>query len=92
MKKLTVSKKRRLVVPEEMDEMLIQAKKDNLTSAIMKCVEESYLRLPEQIYCLKLVISKLENEFIEEMGLDLNFKVNDIDESKPLFDININDF
>jgi len=85
-------RKRKVVVPEEISDAIYQAKKDFLISAVLKCAEQSKLDLSEQIYCIKLAACKLENDYMDEIGLDLNFHFEDLDEDKNIWDMNFDDF
>ena len=85
-------RKRKVVVPEEISDAIYQAKKDFLISAVLKCAEQSKLELSEQIYCIKLAACKLENDYMNEIGLDLNFKFDDLDENQNIWDVKFDDF
>ena len=85
-------RKRKVVVPEEIEDAVLQARKDFLISAVLKCAEQSQLSLSEQVYCIKLAACKLDNDYLNEIGLDLNFKFDDLDENQNIWDMKFEDF
>lgn len=79
-------KKKTRIVPKEMDEIMLNARRSNLAKSIRHLCRTSSLDDADQVMILKDLYIEFEKDYIEEIKIDLNFHFEDIDENDQLID------